>query len=154
MLHNSPCSFLSINICLLWDRALAQEVVEATFESLARSYTQPFLFIMSNYWWKRRTVPLIERAFEHVQVVGTTQSYKISGFNSGDRLIMTIVKAPLKSALDQLTPLDESCPIVMDILSRRFGSEDKRRKEVDRFLKEETRTRRTRNKPTYFSSQR
>lgn len=127
---------LSTNICLLWDRAFNDEVVVATFRSLARSYTQPFLLIMSNEKWSFRSQALLKDFFSHVQVVGMTEHFTFRGGTSGDRLIFAYVGSPLDSVLDDLPPLDESSPSVNDICRHRFDSRVKLHKEIERFISE------------------
>lgn len=122
-----------IHICLLWDRALIASVVMATLLSLARSYTQPFLLVMSNYWWKGRTLPMITKVFRDVQVVGCTSRYKYrGGKGSGDSLIIAIVGTPILGQLALLPPLDEACVSVFDVLRNRFDSHDKQLNEIER----------------------
>ncbi len=125
---------LSTNICLLWDRAFNDEVVIATFRSLARSYTLPFLLIMSNDKWSFRSQALLKDFFSHVQVVGMTEHFTFRGGTSGDRLIFAYVGSPLDNVLANLPPLDESSPSVNDICHHRFDSGDKLHNEIERFI--------------------
>lgn len=124
------------HVCLLWDRALIPQVVKETFRSLARSYTHPFLLIMSNYWWKTRTIPLISKVFRDVQVISVSQNYSFrGGKGAGDRLIMAIVGTPILEDIASLPALDEACVSVIDVLDNRFDTHEKQRSEIERIRK-------------------
>ena len=119
---------------MLWDRALISSVVEATLYSLARSYTTPFLLVMSYYWWKVRTLPIISKVFRDVQVIGCTDNFKFrGGKGAGDRLILAIVGTPIIDDLAALPSLDEASASVIDVLENRFNTHDKQRREIEIF---------------------
>ena len=100
--------------------------------SLVRSYTTPFLLVMSNYWWKDRTLPIITKIFRDVQVVGCSENFKFrGGKGAGDRLIMAIVGTPILDELASLPPLDEACVSVVDVSENRFNTHDKQRSEIE-----------------------
>lgn len=77
---------------------------------------------------------MLQEVFQNVQVIGVSQHYQFRGGTSGDTLIMAIVGTPLKSALAMLPPLDSCSPSVVDVFTHRFGSDEKRKKEMGRFL--------------------
>ncbi len=132
-------NLFSVHVCLLWDRALCSSVVEATLYSLARSYTTPFLLVMSNYWWKDRSLPIITEVFHNVQVVGCTDNFKFrGGKGAGDRLILAIIGTPIIECLAALPPLDEACVSVIDVLEGRFNTHAKQRREIERFTARNT----------------
>jgi len=144
--------FFSIHVCLLWDRALIPQVVIATFWSLARSYTRPFLLVMSNYWWAYRTIPLISKVFRDVQVLDCTDNFKFrGGKGAGDRLIMALVGTPVLEELAALPPLDESSVSVIDVLENRFDTHEKQRTEIERIRQQcDISTIRPRKMPDYY----
>ncbi len=142
----------STNICLLWDRAFNDDLVEATFHSLARSYTQPFLLIMSNEKWQFRSKALLEDVFSDVQVVGITEHITFRGGTSGDSLIYAYVGSPHSNILATLPPLDKLSPSVNDVSSHRFGKGNKITAEIERILSRcDAPFQRTRRKPILFS---
>lgn len=130
-----PLNLRGAQVILLWDWALIVEVVKATLKSLARSYTQPFLLVMSSYWWYDRSLPEIEDVFEMVQVVGCSAQYKFrASKGGGDSLIIAIVGSPKATTLDASPTLDANSVSVVDVLNHRFDSDSKRLAEFDRLL--------------------
>jgi len=134
--HATNCivAAFSTNICLLWDRAFNDDVVEASFQSLARSYTQPFLLIMSNEKWVYRSKALLEDVFSDIQVVGITERFTFRGGTSGDSLIYAYVGSPHDTFLETSPPLDESSPSVNDIRRHRFGCDNQIHNEIERYV--------------------
>lgn len=119
---------------MFWDRAFTFQLVDNGLSSMARSYTHPFLLIMSNYWWKDRTEPLIKKKFQHIQVVGCSDLYSFrGGKGAGDTLIMAIVGTPTIEELDQTQSLDKTSVSVIDVLSNRFDTTEKQLHEIERF---------------------
>lgn len=125
---------LRVHVCFLWDRALIEDVVYSTFDSLARCYTHPFLLVMSIYFWKERSV-ILRQMFKKVQIIGCSKLYKFRGSKgSGDSLIMAIVSSPEPIEVAALPPLDASSPSVFDLLQHRFDSFTKREAEYMHLL--------------------
>jgi hypothetical protein len=118
---------------IFWDRAFTEALVDKGLSSLARSYTHPFLLIMSNHYWKGRTIPLITKKFQHVQVVGCSPHFSFrGGKGAGDTLIMAIVGTPTVEELEQSPALDKNSVSVIDVLSNRFETTQKQLAELER----------------------
>lgn len=125
----------SAKIILFWDRAFNDEITRATVRSLCRSYTTPFLFIASVYYWKSRTCPELKKFFRDVQPLGVSEHFSFKcGDGSGDSLIIALVGTPLPEKVASLPALDECNVSVCDVLANRFDSHEKLRSEIDRQL--------------------
>lgn len=100
LLYSNSTSTNNLYVALLCEGAFNDDCVIGILDSMLRSYSGPFLLILSRQKITKR-IAFIQERFDNVFILDQTHLMKFRGNgSSGDSLVMVLVSAPNQAWID------------------------------------------------------